>query len=131
MIASRTITSERGQGMSQGAKIDTVRSYSSGVVGRALNSARTHHFVLDSSAGPNEALNSAEAFLAGISSCGVTLIEKHARDTGVPLRGMDVTIEGIRGPADPTRFETIDVRFELAGVDQGQAEQLVETWKAR
>src|SRR5439155_5394967 len=97
--------------MTEDTKVDLVRSYSSGMPGRALNQARMHHFVLDSPSGPNEALTNSEAFLAGISSCGVTLIEKHARDTGVPVTGMEVTISGLRSRADPTRFQRIDVRF--------------------
>lgn len=111
--------------------VDTVRSCSVGVPGRSLNNARTHHFVLDSPSGPNQALTNGEAFLAGISSCGVTLIEKHALETQVPITRMVVTIAGARHPADPTRFHRIDVRFEIQGVDQGQAERLVETWRAR
>ena len=117
--------------MADGFKIDTVRSCSVGLPGRALNSARTHHFVLDSPSGPNEALTNGEAFLAGISSCGVTLIEKHAQETGVPLARMEVTIAGKRSFADPTRFHSIDVRFELHGVDQGEAERLVDAWRSR
>ena len=117
--------------MGDGVKVESVRSYSSGVVGRSLNSARTNHFVLDSSSGPNEALNSAEAFLAGISSCGVNLIEMHARDTGVPLRGLQVAIEGVRTAARPATFQAIRMRFELHGVDQAQAEALVATYRER
>ena len=117
--------------MGDGDKIDTVRSYSTGLPGRALNSARTHHFVLDSPSGPNEALTNSEAFLAGISSCGVTLIEKHAQDTGVPVSRMEVTISGIRSLADPTRFSSIDMRFEIHGVGQHEADRLVETWRNR
>jgi uncharacterized OsmC-like protein len=117
--------------MSDGVTIDTVRSYSSGLPGRALNQARMQHFVLDSPSGPNEALTNGEAFLAGISSCGVTLIEKHARDTGVPVTRMEVGIAGIRAVADPTRFQRIEVRFEIHGVSQAAAEALVETWRAR
>ncbi len=112
-------------------KVDTVRSYSSGTVGRALNSARTQHFVIDSPSGPNEALTSGEAFLAGVSSCGVTLVERHAQETGVPLKRMAVTIEGVRALANPTTFQSVTLRFELAGVSQSQAEQLVETYKNR
>jgi uncharacterized OsmC-like protein len=112
-------------------KIDTVRSYSSGLVGRALNSARTNHFVLDSPSGPNEAVTSGESFLAGISSCGVTLIERYARETGVPLKSMQVTIEGIRSVATPNRFQAVTMRFELLGVDQAQAERLVKTYQDR
>jgi uncharacterized OsmC-like protein len=117
--------------MPDGLKIDTVRSRSSGVLGRSLNSARQQHFVLDSPSGPGEAITNGEAFLAGISSCGVTLIEKHAHDTGVPLRGMEVLIEGIRSDAAPNRFEAIHLAFELRGVDRARAEALVETWRER
>ncbi len=114
------------------AKIDTVRSSSGGVIGRAQSVARGQRLVLDSSARPQpDALTNSEAFLAGISSCGVTLIEAHAQDTGVPLKRMDVTIEGVRAAADPTRFAGITMTFELAGVSQAQAEALVETYRGR
>ena len=56
--------------MADNAVRDTVRSMSSGIVGRTLNSARTNHFVLDSPSGPGEAVGNGEAFLSGISSCG-------------------------------------------------------------
>ncbi|HEV8309825.1 MAG TPA: OsmC family protein [Methylomirabilota bacterium] len=117
--------------MADGPTIDTVRSRSVGLPGRALNSARTQHFVLDSPGGPNEALTTVEAFLAGISACGVTLIEKHARETEVPLRHLEVKVSGVRGPDDPTRFQRIDISFEIAGVDAQQAARLVEVWQAR
>lgn len=110
--------------------IDTVRTYSIGVPGRALNSARSHHFVLDSSTGPSEALTNSEAFLAGISSCGVTLIEKYARHHDVPLTRMEVTISGTRS-ADPAQFESIEMRFEIHGVDKREADLLVEVWRNR
>ena len=111
-------------------KVETVRSRSSGVVGRAISNARNHHFVLDSSTAP-EALSNSEAFLGAVSSCGVTLVEGHARDTGVPLQRMEVTIDGVRTAAEPNRFQRIDMRFELHGVDQVTAERLVETYKGR
>src|SRR5262245_38879038 len=116
--------------MADNLKVDTVRSYSSGVLGRSLNAARTQHFVLDSPSGPNEAVTNGEAFLAGISSCGVTLIEKYAVDTGAPVKGMQVVIEGVRNPSEP-RFQAINVKFEIRGVDQTRAEHLVATWRDR
>jgi uncharacterized OsmC-like protein len=112
-------------------KIDTVRSYSGGVAGRALNQARTNHFVIDSPSGPHEALSSGEAFLAGVSSCGVTLIELYAKEQHVPLRHTEVTIEGVRAVAEPTRFAEVRMRFELSGVDQEQAELLVGVYRNR
>ena len=117
--------------MSDAAKADTVRTRSIGQPGRALSSARTQHFILDSSSGPSEALTNTEAFLAGISSCGVTLIEKYAQDAGVPVTGMEVTIAGIRGAAGQPRFEAIEIRFDIHGVDQAEAARLVGIWQDR
>ena len=113
--------------MADGVKIDTVRSTSSGVLGRSLNTARTQHFILDSPSGPNEAVTNGEAFLAGISSCGVTLIEKYAADNGIPLQSM----QAVRSNAEPNRFQAVNVKFELRGVDQAQADHLVVTWQDR
>ena|SRR5438874_5839908 len=114
------------------AKIETVRSSSSGVVGRAQSVARGQRLVLDSSSRPQpDALTNSEAFLAGIASCGVTLIEMHAQETGVPMTRMEVVIDGVRGPAAPNRFENITMRFTIVGVDQAQAERLVEAYRER
>ncbi len=113
-------------------KTETIRSSSSGTLGRAVSQAREARLVLDSSSRPQpDVLTNSEAFLAGISSCGVTLIEMHANETGVPLARMSVTIEGVRTAADPARFAGVTMRFELAGVSQAQAEQLVETYRGR
>ncbi len=105
-----------------------VRSYSSGTVGRSLNTARNHHFVIDSPT-IGEALGSGEAFLAGVSSCGVTLCENAARQMNVPVQRMEVTIEGLRTRENPANFERIDLRFTLYGVDQAQAEAVVQRYK--
>src|SRR3989449_9296798 len=113
-------------------KVETIRSSSSGVLGRARNAARGVTVAFDSSSRPQaDAFTNSEAFLAGVSSCGVTLIEMHARETGVPLKRMDITIEGVRTAAEPNRFASVTMRFELAGVTQGQAEDLVRTYRSR
>ena len=115
-----------------GDKIDTIRSSSSGTLGRAVSEVRGQRLVLDSSTHPKpDALTNSEAFLAGVASCGVTLIELYAQDKSVPLRRMAVTIEGVRAAADLTRFASVTMRFELAGVSQAQAEQLVEIYRGR
>jgi uncharacterized OsmC-like protein len=134
LLQWRPVDDRKGATMTKGApgvKIDTVRSYSSGTPGRSINSARHNHFVLDSPSGPNEALTNGEAFLAGVSSCGVTLIEKYALEKKVPLKGMQVAIEGIRSDAEPNRFQCVNVSFEIWGVTQSEAEELVEVWKSR
>ena len=113
-------------------KVEVIRSVSSGVVGRAHNMIREARLTLDSSARPQaDTFTNSEAFLAGISSCGVTLIEMHAQETGVPLASTTVTIEGVRAAAAPNRFARVHMTFELTGVDQRQAEALVETYRAR
>ncbi len=113
-------------------KIERVKSSSSGVVGRAQSLARSARLLLDSSSRPQpDALTNSEAFLAGISSCGVTLIEMHAQEAGIPLTRIDVTIEGVRPAAEPTRFARMTMTFELAGVSATQAAELVETYRGR
>ena len=113
-------------------KVETIRSVGSGTLGRAVSEARGARLVLDSSSRPQaDALTNSEAFLAAISSCGVTLIEMHARETGVPLAGLDVTIEGVRAAAEPNRFASVTMRFALRGVSQAQAEDLVQTYRNR
>src|SRR5207245_9569767 len=93
--------------------------------------SRDASLVLDSSGRQQSvAFTNSEAFLAGVSSCGVTLIEGHAQETGVPLQSMTATIEGVRVPPTP-RFSRITMRFELVGVSQAQAEALVETYRQR
>ena len=114
------------------AKSETIRSSSSGTIGRAVSEVRGQRLVLDSSTRPQQdALTNSEAFLAGISSCGVTLIEMHAQDKGIPVRRLDVTIEGVRTAEAPARFASISMRFEIAGVSQAQAEELVQTYRSR
>ena len=61
----------------------------------------------------------------------MTLIEVHARETGVPLKRMDITIEGVRTAAEPNRFASVTMRFGLAGVTQAQAEELVQLYRSR
>jgi uncharacterized OsmC-like protein len=113
-------------------KIDAVRSSTSGVVGRARSEARGHRIVLDSSSRPQpDAFTNSEAFLAGVSSCGVTLIEMHAKETGVPMKSLDVTIEGARTNADPTRFAQVTMTFAFSGISQAQADELVATYRGR
>ena len=113
-------------------KVETVRSSSTGTLGRAHNTARGHTVPFDSSSRPQpDALTNSEAFLAAVSSCGVTLIEMHAKDTGVPLQRMEVTIEGVRTEAEPNRFASVSMTFQLGGVSQAQADALVATYRQR
>jgi uncharacterized OsmC-like protein len=111
----------------------TVRSYTTGTPGRCLNQARHHHFVIDGSShggGPAEEVTPGEAFLAGISGCGVLLVESNARRDGLPLRRAEAIIESSRNEADTSTFTSIAIHFRLAGVDEPTARDLVDRYRA-
>jgi uncharacterized OsmC-like protein len=112
--------------------INEVRSASTGTFGRSLNSVRNHHFVIDEPAargGPGEELTPADVFLAGIGSCGVLLVESFAREAGLEVKGARAAIRGLRHGSDPSRFVRIVLDFEIAGVSQRDAEQLVRRYE--
>lgn len=109
--------------------VTAVYSRTSGVRGRSLNSARKHHFVIDGSGDPAEEITPGEAFLSGISACGVLMVERVAAERGVPLRVAEAWIDGMRRPSDTSRYERIDLRFRLDGPTREQAEALVEHYR--
>lgn len=114
--------------MSEELLTSTVHSRTSGVPGRSLNDARSHHFVIDgspASGGPAEEITPGEAFLAGISACGVLMIERRAAETGVPLAAAEAWIESARRPSDTSSLLKVGLRFRLAGPTGQQAEALV------
>lgn len=112
---------------------------STDTLGRVLCSARHHHFVIDGpvQAGfPGEAIGPGEAFLAGVASCGVELVQALARDDKLPLRGVKVRITGMLDRAKPVRtdvtlFNEVGLDFELAGVTQAQGDNLIERFRGR
>lgn len=121
--------------MSAQLLVNRVDSYTiPGMPGRSLNSARSNHWIIDEPShggGPNEEITPAESFLAGVSACGVLLIQSAAHRAGIPLTRATATIEAVRDAAAPTDFQRIDLRFELVGPTEAQAQELVETYKAR
>ena len=112
---------------------------STDTLGRVLCTARNHHFIIDGpvQAGfPGEAIGPAEAFLAGIASCGVELVQALARDDKLPLTGVKVGISGVMDRANPVRkdvsvFNSVELQFQLAGVTQSQGEDLIERFRGR
>ena len=114
--------------------VTQVRSRTTDVVGRSLNSVRTHHFVIDEptyGGGPGEELTPGESFLAGISACGVLLVEGFARHSKIPLTRAEAEIEGRRLRSDPSRYLSVELRFRLQGPDRDQAEELVRRYQER
>ena len=114
--------------------INRVVSSSSSTPGRAVNQVRNHQLVIDEPThlgGPGEQITPAEAFLAGVSACGVLLVQGRARDTGVRLDQVEATIEGVRHRSDTSVFQRIEIRFRLSGPSQAEAVDLVEHYKRR
>ncbi len=124
----------------QRVRTTTVRAYSTGTKGRSLVNARNHHFVVDGpgyAGSPGEEIGSGEAFLAGITSCAVNMVERLARESQLPLTWANVTAEAVSDSEAPPVYEHVSVfsamhmYFELTGLDDDQAHELVETYKRR
>jgi len=112
--------------------VNRVHSSSTSTPGRALNKVRTHQLVIDEPThlgGPGEQITPAEAFLAGVSACGVLLVQGRARDSGVRLEQVEVNIEAVRHSSDTSIFQRIDMLFRLAGPSETEANDLVEHYK--
>lgn len=112
---------------------------SSDTFGRVLVSARDQHLIVDGPATngcPGEAITPAEIFLGGVASCGVELIQVLARESGLPLTSVRVEIEAMQDPSarvreDVNLFNEVQIRMALGGVDQAQAQDLVDRFKRR
>ncbi len=106
---------------------------SPGIQGRTICNARTNHFVSDDGGG--DAVSSGELFLSGISSCAVNMVERIARTDNIALDWMDVGVESYRDSdvdhGDLSLYDAIRIKFEMWGVDDEDAHNLVETWKNR
>lgn len=107
--------------------------------GRVLCSVRNHHFIVDGPAqngAPGEEVTPAELFLTGIAACGVELVQAFAKTESVPLQAINVAITGTLDRANPVRkdvsvFNTVQVKFSLAGVTAAQGAVLIDRFKAR
>ena len=123
---------------------DSVRSYevqarSTDTFGRVLCSVRNHHFVVDGpvqNGCPGEEVTPAEMFLAAIAACGVELVQSFAKAQQIVLRTVQVAISGALDRGNPIRSDLtvlnwIKVEFALAGVNQSQAEDLIDRFKNR
>ena len=116
-----------------------VEARSTDTFGRVLVSARDQHFVVDGpvqNGCPGEAVTPAEIVLAGVAACGVELLGVVARDQKVPLGVVRVTIDGVLDRSNPVRtdatvFNSVHLSFELSGVDEAQAGELVAAFKRR
>jgi uncharacterized OsmC-like protein len=107
--------------------------------GRVLCGARNHHFIVDGpeqNGCPGEEVTPAEIFLAGVACCGVELIQVLARSADIPVKAIDVRIQGMMDRSKPVRpdvtlFNSVRLHFKMAGVNDQQAKQLIDSFKGR
>jgi len=112
--------------------VNRVRSTSSGTENRARNEVGDIVFPIDAPAhhgGSPEEITPADAFLAGISACGVLLVERRAGELGLTLERVETTIEARRALADPSWFTKVNIHFEIAGPTQQEALALVQYYE--
>ena len=111
----------------------SVRSYSSGTRGRAINNARNHHWIADDPGG--DEIGAGELFLSGISACAVNMIERIAHEEEMPLDWMDVSVDAYRDteaePGERTVYDDIKIHFQMWGVSDQDGDSLVDIWKRR
>jgi uncharacterized OsmC-like protein len=112
---------------------------STDVFGRVLCQVRNHHFVVDGpeqNGCPGEEVTPAEVFLSAVAACGVELIQVLAKSAEIPLLGVAVSIQGSLDRSKPVRpdvslFNSVRLDFQMKGVTEKEAKQLVETFKGR
>jgi uncharacterized OsmC-like protein len=125
--------------MAQEVRIYEAQARSSGIFGRVIGSARTHHLVVDGpvqNGCPGEEITPGELFLAGVATCAVELVEVLARESGFPVPRVEARITGTVDRSAPVRpdltvFNTMRLDLVLSGVSSDQAEALVEAFKRR
>ena len=108
-----------------------VRSVSTSTPGRTITSGAKGHVVIDSPSGPNEAMTTGEAFLAGIAACGVTLVQSIAKERSIDVGPLTCEITGVRLKSRPEDFDHLDVLFTYEKLGEQQARELTEGWQAR
>lgn len=116
-----------------------VGARSTDVFGRVLCNARQHHFIVDGPAYnncPGEEVTPPEAFLIGVASCGVELIQVIAREQGQSVGAVSLSVFGTvdRGKqprTDVTVFTSVRLDFVIHGTDSATAAALVEGFRRR
>ncbi|MEW6374655.1 MAG: OsmC family protein, partial [Thermodesulfobacteriota bacterium] len=118
----------------------SVTSRLSGLPGRAIVTARGHHFVVDSPpplGGPNEEINPIDVLLSALATCGTFVCETAAQEMNIPLHTIALTAagdfdpRGICGEPVDSKMQAFRVRLILTGPTKAQAEALAEAFRKR
>jgi len=112
---------------------------STDVFGRVLCNARDHHFIVDGpvqNGCPGEEVTPPEMFLASVAACGVELVQVIAKEQGVAVGPVTVSVYGRLDRGNQSRpnvtvFNTVRMDFAVQGTDGATAASLVEAFKRR
>ncbi len=112
---------------------------STSTFGRVMVSSRDQHLVVDGpvqNGCPGEAITPGEMFLGGVASCGVELVQVIARELGIVVEEIALSVRGIIDRGHPVRpdlalFNAVHLMFEIHGVGDDEAATLVDTFKGR
>lgn len=116
-----------------------VRAETTDTFGRVHCHVRQHRLTVDGpvqNGCPGEAPTPGEMFLAGAAACGAEVLQVLARDGGVPLERVEVTVRGTidreRQPhTEVTVFTEVELDLRLVGPDPEQAAALVAGFQRR
>lgn len=121
------------------ARTYEVRAETTATFGRVEVAVRQHTLTIDGpvqNGCPGEAPTPGEMFLSGAAACGAEVLQVLARDNGVPLERVEVTVRGTidreRQPHQHvTVFSDVDLHLRLAGPTDEQAATLVAGFQRR
>jgi uncharacterized OsmC-like protein len=116
-----------------------VAARSTDVFGRVQCDVRQHHFIVDGpvqNGCPGEEITPPESFLSGVAACGVELVQVIAKEQGIAVGAVGVSLQGKldrskQKLADVTVLNEVHMTFTVGGTDAGTAAQLVEGFKRR
>ena len=116
-----------------------VAAKSTDVFGRVQCDVRQHHFIIDGpvqNGCPGEEVTPPESFLSGVAACGVELVQVIAKEQGVSIGSVGVSIYGEldrsrQKRTDDTVLNEMRMTFTIGGTDAATAAQLVEGFKRR
>ncbi|MEM7035296.1 MAG: OsmC family protein, partial [Chloroflexota bacterium] len=124
----------------EGLATSTIETTLTNQPGRAFVNVRGNYSVVDSVpplGGPNEAVNPLDLLLAAQGTCGTFIAEKAALDMDIPLDGASLGIEvdfdpkGVKDGSVSPHIQAMRVNWEMSGVDDAQADTIVNEWLKR
>lgn len=117
------LTGERDGAADKGGAAGT-----DGAVGKYVLSARDARVRTDSRGHGGPEIYAGELLLGALASCALGAVEGAAAEQGVALRDLRVAVRSERGETVPPRYLWFSIDFEVRGVDEEQAEALVDVF---